>query len=223
MRIGPILSAMFRVVQRHYKEMLKPTAVLAGAMVVMAALLGSGVLIGALSGADILEGPRFWPFASLLFFLGRICTAPIEVWWLRRLQAALAGSSPALVKVGPGEVFEAVALEAIRAPIVVLGFLMCIVPGLLLRPLLFLPESALSEGHSLRSAFSMSIELMKRRFQDVVITDFLIVVCCGGLSAVPLFGPFLVLPALLLGRYILWLDLSGKQAAETIATEPLKV
>lgn len=216
MRIGPILSAILRVAMKHHKEMLRPTLVLAGAMVVMATLLASGVLIGALSGAEILEGPRFWPYASLLFFVGRICTAPIEVWWLRRLQAAMAGTDGSLVKVGGFEILEAVALEAIRAPIVVLGFLMCIVPGLFLRPLLFLPESALSQGHSLKDAFTMALDLMKRRFQDVVITDFLLVLVCGGLTAVPLLGPFLVLPALLLSRYILWLDLSGQQPAEEI-------
>ena len=117
---------------------------------------------------------------------------------------------------GGFEILEAVALEAVRAPIVVLGFLMCIVPGLLLRPLLFLPESALSQGHSLKASFAMALDLMKRRFQDVVITDFLLVLVCGGLTAVPLLGPFLVLPALLLSRYILWLDLSGQQPAEEI-------
>lgn len=217
MRFGPILSAIMRVVMKHHKEMLKPTLVLAGALVVMASLLLAGVLIGALSGAEILEGPRFWPYASLLFFTGRICTAPIEVWWLRRLQAAMAGTDGALVKVGGVEILEAVVLEAVRAPIVVLGFLMCIVPGLLLRPLLFLPESALSQGHSLKASFTMALDLMRRRFQDVVITDFLLVLVCGGLSAVPLLGPFLVLPALLLSRYVLWLDLSGQQPAEEIA------
>ena len=216
MRIGPIVSAIIRVAQKHHREMLKPTLVLAGALVVMASLLLAGVVLGALSGAEILEGPRFWPYASLLFFAGRICTAPIEVWWLRRLQAAMAGTDGSLVKVGGFEILEAVSLEAIRAPIVILGFLMCIVPGLLLRPLLFLPESALSQGHSLKESFAMSLDLMKRRFQDVVITDFLLVVICGGLSAVPLLGPFLVLPGLLLSRYILWLDLSGQQAAEDI-------
>ncbi|MFT5582490.1 MAG: hypothetical protein ACI9VR_000066 [Cognaticolwellia sp.] len=217
LRIGPILSAIVRVAMKHYKEMLKPTAVLVGAMLVMASLMAAGVLVGVLSGTDVLQGYGFWPFASLLFFLGRICTAPIEVWWLRRLQAAMAGTDGALVKVGVGEVFEAVALEAIRAPIVVLGFLMCIVPGLFLRPLLFLPESALSQGHSLRESFTMALDLMKTRYPDVVITDFLLVFFCGGLSAVPIVGPFVVLPALLLSRYILWLDLSGQQPAETIA------
>ncbi len=216
MRITPILNAAFRVAVKHYKEMLKPTVVLVGAMLVMVCLLGLGGLIAGLSKINMLEGAGFWPFACMLFFLGRICTAPIEVWWLRRLQAAMAGTDGALVKVGVGEVLEAVALEAVRAPIVVLGFLMCIVPGLLLRPLLFLPESALSQGYSLRESFSMSLGLLRTRFQDVVTTDFLLVVVCGGLSVVPLVGPFLVLPGLLLTRYILWLDLSGQQPAEQI-------
>jgi hypothetical protein len=62
----------------------------------------------------------------------------------------------------------------------------------------------------------MALGLLRTRFQDVVTTDFLLVVVCGGLSVVPLVGPFLVLPGLLLTRYILWLDLTGQQPAEQI-------
>ncbi|MED5371622.1 MAG: hypothetical protein VX899_11440 [Myxococcota bacterium] len=216
-RIGPILQACVRIVQAHWQALLRPTLVLAGVVLVMGMLIGTAVILGVLSGADVLQGPGFWPVAAGLFFVGRIISAPFEIWWLRHLQAAMSGNDRALVQISGREFIESLLLEAIRAPVVTAGFLMCILPGLFLRPMLFLPESALARGHGLRESFQRAFDLMRTRFQDVVITDFLLVLSCAALQLIPVIGYLLILPALLLGRYVLYLDLSGEIPAEELA------
>jgi hypothetical protein len=215
-RFNAIFMACVRIAQVHWKPMLKPTGLLFVATFITWGSVSTAALVAVLSGTEVLQGPGFWPFAMALMFCGRVFSAPIEIWWLKRLQACMRGEPEAIVKVGIGEMVEAIILESVRGPLVLLGMMMCIIPGLLLRPMLFLPESALASGYRLKDAAKLSIDLIRTRFRELVTLDFLVVIVCGAISFLPLVGPLLVLPSLLLGRYVLWLDLSGTTPAEQV-------
>jgi uncharacterized membrane protein len=197
MRIGDWFLAAADHVEIHWKLHILPNlvyggigAVVSAGLLLMAVMLMGGMLLGSMATALI-------ACVIGLFGLALLAVQPLLLGgYHQAVAAALDGQEPPSVfEAGKAHWMDTGILLSIIGVAALIGFMMCILPGVLvLLASIYALPAMLAEGCKPLDAIKRSADLAMAEPLDTAVLGVLLIVAVGGLGSIPILGPFLVLP-----------------------------
>jgi uncharacterized membrane protein len=197
MRIGPWFLQGADHIESHWKLHILPNLVYGGlgavvslgifgiAIISFAGVVLNSVLIGILAGILGLAGLLLLAIQPLIL-----------AGYHQAVAAALDGQPPPSVfQAGKARWIDTGILLSIISVAALVGFLMCILPGVLvLLASVYALPAMLHEGSKPLDAWKKSMNMAMAEPLDTAILGVVVIIGMGGLGSIPIIGPFLALP-----------------------------